>query len=215
MALTEKIQTRLEECANRVQMLRGQLSKGDMSREEVANVLRLELLALEDEARASLATSLVVVVSALRAAVEELGGISHDIHVAPLDIVVLDEDATTRDRIALAIESMGHAVRTASSVAELGRLAQSHVPNAIAVAAEMHGPTPQPHFCAMLREAARSERARVIVYTATPGTSLTDVARDTGATHCLSASVPLEGIVEQLGRMLAGVTPDVTSGVGP
>ena len=206
MALSEKMQLRLEECAARVLMLRGQLSKGDMSREEAANVLRLELLALESEAKASFATPLVVVVAALRAAVEEIGGIAHDIHGVPLDIVVLDEDQAMRDRIAVAIESMGHAVRTASSVAELSRLASSQVPNAIAVAAEMRGRSPQPHFCAMLRETARSERVRVLVYTAAPGTSLAEIARDTGASHCFSASVPLEGIVEQLVRHLGGVT---------
>jgi hypothetical protein len=202
-SLTATIQERFEECASRVRLLPAQLRGGEMSREDAANILRLELNELELAAKSAHADSIVVMVAALRTAVEELGGIAGHIHSEPLHIVVLDDDETTRGRVALAIESMGHAVRSAASVAELGKLAAAKAPDAVVASAALHGPGPKPQFCSMVREAARAERVRVIVYANVTRAGLERVAGETGAQHSFSASAGHDGIVEQMNAILA------------
>jgi CheY-like chemotaxis protein len=204
--LARPIEDRLAECAARVRPLQSQLTSGGISREVAANVLRLELNALEAEAQDARAHSLVAVIVALREAVEVIGGIAGFTHCVPLEVIVVEDDATVRERVALAVESLGHAVRSAKGLADLAKFARAHAPDAIFISASLMGRDAEPSFCRIVRDIAQADRARIAVFTSAPPGALSAVARETGAEHVFCASFES---IEMVAAEIAPVLDDL------
>jgi CheY-like chemotaxis protein len=181
---------------------------GNLSREEAASALRGELRALAVTASAVSSTSFAAWLADLGGTIEELGGIGAFLHGEPLRVFVVDEDDGLRDRVALAIESLGHATRTAESLRELARAAALHAPDVVIVAASLAGDRPDVGFADLVRELARSEKTQVIVYVTTPQApgELDVVARVRGARGCFC---PISTKVDALAAQLAPILDDV------
>jgi CheY-like chemotaxis protein len=199
------VEGRLVESAARVRVLQAQISTGGVSREVAANVLRLELNALEAETRDAEAEPLAAMMSAMREAVEEIGGITGFTHCVPLQVIVVDADDGSRERVALAVESLGHAVRSVKSLADLPKVASTHSVDAILVSSALHT-DPSVNFSRSVRQLAKADRTRVAVFTSVEGASIDHLARDTGAEHCFNAS---SGAVVNLAAQVAPVLDDL------
>jgi len=197
------IDARVGEAAARIGPIAAKLDTGAVSREEGALLVRLELEALAAEARDARAEPLASLVQALRGIVEELGGIAGVTHGAALDVVVIDEDAAVRERVAMAVASMGHIARSAKGLHELPQLTREAMPDAILVWANVHGAGEGAAFCGSVRAIAGAERARVVVFTHEPGASLDALAREKGAAHCFrAASLAVERLAAQIAPVL-------------
>jgi CheY-like chemotaxis protein len=192
------LRARILECAERAHLLRTQLRIGGLTREEASRALTSELTAVETEANDLRAPAIGALMSALRGAVEELGGISGQARGVQFDVVVLDDEATRRARVALAVESLGHVARGANTLTELSILAAERMPDVIFVAATLEASSRHLDVCTLLREVVRSESLPVVVFAAATGARLYELARAVGAERSFSADFEIEAIMEQL-----------------
>ncbi len=192
------LRARMIECAERAQLLRTQLRIGGLTREEAARALTSELTAVETEATSFHVPSIAAMTSALRAAVEELGGITGEGRGVQFDVIVLDDEGMRRARVALAVESLGHVARGATSLTELAILASERMPDVVFVAATVDAVARHVEVCTLLREVVRSESVPIVVFAAATGARLYEVARAVGAERCFSADYEIESIMEQL-----------------
>ena len=192
------LRARILECAERAQLLRTQLRIGGLTREEASRALTSELTAVETEANGLRAPAIGALMSALRGAVEELGGISGQARGVQLDVVVLDDEATQRARVALAVESLGHVARGATTLTELSILAAERMPDVIFVAATLEASARHLDVCTLLREVVRAESLPVVVFAAATGARLYELARAVGAERSFSADFEIEAIMDQL-----------------
>ena len=192
------LRARILECAERAQLLRTQLRIGGLTREEASRALTSELTAVETEANDLRAPAIGSLMSALRGAVEELGGISGQARGVQFDVVVLDDEATRRARVALAVESLGHVARGATTLTELSILSAERMPDVIFVAATLEASARHLDVCTLLREVVRAESLPVVVFAAATGARLYELARAVGAERSFSADFEIEAIMDQL-----------------
>jgi hypothetical protein len=198
----------LREGKSRIALVRGELAVGNLSREEATSVLRVELRAIAASARGAEAEALVAWLGELGGVIEEIGGIGAFLHGEPLRVFVVDEDAALRDRIALAIESLGNTARTGASLRELAVSANVYTrPDVVIVAAALAGEQPEPGFADVVRELARSEGAQVIVYTTAAQSDLAAIARERGARQCFC---PASSAVDALAAQLAPIFEEIS-----
>jgi hypothetical protein len=190
--------------------VRSELSVGNLSREEAACVLRVELRAIAASARAAEAEALYAWLGDLGGAVEELGGIGSFLHSEPMHVFVVDEDAAVRDRLALAVESLGNTARTGASLRDLAVTANVYTrPDIVIIAAAQAGERPEPGFADVVRELARAEGAHVIVYTPALQPDMAGIARERGARLCFH---PASGTVDALAAQLAPMFDELSWG---
>ena len=175
-SISAPLRTRIVECTERTQLVRTQLRVGGLSREEAARALASELTTLETEAARG-GSSIAQLTIALRTAIEELAGIAGLAPSVQFDVIVLDDRADTCARVALAVESLGHVARAATSLTELAILATRRIPDAIFVAATADDAR-QPEVCTLLREVVRSEHVAIVIYAATG--AIEEIARIAG-----------------------------------
>jgi CheY-like chemotaxis protein len=197
------LRARLLECAERTHLLRTQLRIGGLTREEAARALTSELTTLEIQAAQLRAHSITSIAVALRAAIEELGGIAGQARGLSFDVIVLDDDASSRARVALSIESLGHVARGATTLTELALAAADRMPDAIFVAAAVDATTHHIEVCTLLREVVRSERVAIVVYADEPAAKLAELAQAVGAERYFRAEFEIEAIMEQLSGLFA------------
>jgi CheY-like chemotaxis protein len=195
-AITASLHARILECTDRTQLVRTQLRIGGLSREEAARALVAELGALEWEAARN-GSSIAQLTVALRTMIEELAGLAGQSEGVQFDVVILDESAETRARVALAVESIGHVARGASSLSELAILAARRMPDAIFVAAASDGAR-QPEICALLREVVRSDSVAVVLFATARDSNVEQIAREAGATRSFRAYEEIEVMKEEL-----------------
>jgi CheY-like chemotaxis protein len=195
-AIGASLHGRIIECTERTQLLRTQLRIGGLSREEAARALATELAALETEAARG-GSSLAQLTVALRTVIEELAGIVGQTLGVQFDVIILDDKPETRARVALAVESIGHVARVATSLTELALLSARRMPDAVFVAASAEGGR-QPEICTLLREVVRSETLAVVVFAATSGARLQEIAQAAGAARWFRADDEIELMMEEL-----------------
>jgi hypothetical protein len=199
--LPSSLQRQLREAASRTLLLGAQLRKGALSRDEAAHALRSELAVLEAEASRREVASLAAMASALRAAIEEIGGIAVN-DARRLEVVVLEEDPDVSARVALAVESLGHTARVASSIVEVARLSAARAPQAVLVGASHVGTHAQSELFPLLREVSGTEGVKVLIFGNVAGAELTALAASAGVERCFSAAVGVEAIMDQIAEML-------------
>ena len=175
-SISAPLRARIVECTERTQLVRTQLRVGGLSREEAARALASELTTLETEAARG-GSSIAQLTIALRTAIEELAGIAGLVPSVQFDVIVLDDRADTCARVALAVESLGHVARAATSLTDLAILATRRIPDAIFVAAAADDAR-QPEVCTLLREVVRSEHVAIVIYAATG--AIEEIARIAG-----------------------------------
>jgi PleD family two-component response regulator len=197
------LRARILECAERTHLLRTQLRIGGLTREEAARALSSELATLETQAEQLRAHAITSIAIALRAAIEELGGIAGQARGLQFDVIVLDDDGPSRARVALSVESLGHIARGATTLTELAILASERMPDAIFVAASVDATTHHIEVCTLLREVVRSERVAIVVYADEPAPALERLARAVGAERYFRAEFEIEAIMEQLSSLFA------------
>ena len=206
-ALPRSLRRRLTECTTRLELVMAQLGAGGLSRQEASNVLRVELLALDAAARGAQLPTVVAMLAALRVLSEELSGLAVQLAAAPMQILVLGEEPEPRERLAVAIETLGHNVRSMSSLRELSERAMLPPPDTFFVSASLRGEAPDTGFGDILKELAHAERARVVVYTTAVGASLNVVARESGAQGCVR--VAPNGAVGPLAAQVAPILDEL------
>ncbi|HEY2514238.1 MAG TPA: hypothetical protein VGI39_25400 [Polyangiaceae bacterium] len=206
-ALPRGLRRRLAECTMRLELVMAQLGAGGLSRQEASNVMRVELSALEATSRGAQLPTVVAMLAALRVLSEELSGLAVQLAAEPMQILVLGEEQESRERLAVAIETLGHNVRSMSSLRELSERAILPAPDTFFVSASLRGAAPDSGFGDILKELAHAERARVVVYTTAVGASLNVVARDSGAQSCVR--VAPNGAVGPLAAQVAPILDEL------
>jgi methylmalonyl-CoA mutase cobalamin-binding subunit len=199
--LPSSLQRQLREAASRTLLLGAQLRKGALSRDVAALALRSELSVLEAESTRRDVASLAAIWSALRAAIEEIGGIAQA-DARRLEVIVLEEDPDVSARVALAVESLGHTARVASSIVEVARLSAARAPQAVLVGSAHVGTHASSELFPLLREVSGSETVKILVFGNVGPADLATLAKDAGIDRCFSAAVDVESIMDQLTQLL-------------
>jgi CheY-like chemotaxis protein len=210
-SVTGPLLSQMEDCAHRAEILATTLRVGALSREEASRILRTELAALGVSARATSQGAMASLALHLREVVEEIGGIASENLDLGRDILVLDADRSTGALLALAVESHGHAVRLATSLADLNRLRVGTKFDAIFVAMDFPGADPKHPFCRMLREIVGSETVPVVVYGRASEMRLMSIAVRVQADGTLRIDMGIEDLVPVVGDLLARLASGVDS----
>jgi hypothetical protein len=192
----------LREGHARTALARSELAAGRLSHEEALKVLRLEIAAVEVNARAVAAAPLASWLGQLGRTLDDILGPAMATGRKPMCVAVVDGDAIARQRIALALESLGHAARTFGALAELPRASRAEAPDAVFVVAELGGEHPATGFGEVVRELAHNEHASVVVYTSEARPDVATLARERGAHLAFCPASTFDGLMAQLAQML-------------
>jgi hypothetical protein len=193
----------LHECKSRIALLRSELAVGGLSREEAANVLRVELSQMATSARCAEAPALVEWLKELADALGELGGPGARTQGDPLHVLVVDGDASARERIALAVESLGHAARSGATVREVEEGGDGQAPDILVISAAQAGSGPEPGLGAAVRELARGGIARIVLYASSAATDTSAAAEAWGAHRCVCPpGAGVDALTSELGPIL-------------
>jgi hypothetical protein len=209
-APTECVSVTLQSClrdsAHRASLLASTLRMGALSREEAARALRLELEGLEIAADGSRADSVKEIIAGLRDVIEELGGIAGESPAPPREVVVLDASRETASFLALALESHGHRVRLAASVADVA-LSSEEIEDGIGVDAVFvaidhpEADTSRP-FSQMLREVVGWKAVPVVLYGRAPLSRLSSLASQAEADGAIRIDTGVDEFIEAVGSVL-------------
>ncbi len=188
------------DCARRAELTRALLRIGGMSREEAARVLRAELERVEAEERVAPVRALM---TALAATVAELGGVADEKTQGERAILVLEDDVQLRDRITVALEALGHTVRTAPRSDVLTEIS-AHEVAAVIVGVDGGGGA----AWQLLRELLPLEGVPTIVGARMAGPGLESLAAEAQADDFVRFDLAVDELVEELGTIFAalGVT---------
>jgi hypothetical protein len=187
-ALPRAVRRRLAECSARFEIVLSHLRAGGLSRQEAATVVRVELQSLEAATKGAQLPSASAMLAAMRLLSEELSGVAGQIPCDPLQIVIIGEEVDARERLAVAIETLGHSVRSFNNLRELSERAILPSPEAFFVCASLRGEAPDTGFADILREMAHARKAHVIMFTTSVAAPVANVAKDSGAHGCVRVS---------------------------
>jgi hypothetical protein len=205
--LARSVLRRLVECAGRLELTLAQLGTGGMSRQDAATVVLVELRSLEGIAHGARVAPVAARLRAMRRLARELGVAPTRRVDEPRRVVVIGEEASACERLAVAVESLGHTARSMTSLGEMSERTILPPPDVFFVSVLSAGHNRLPRDA--VYELTRTGAARVIAFTTAPDISLDVVARACGARCCVC--VATDGAVGPLAARLAQILQDVAS----
>lgn len=194
-----RVMNMLEERARRTELLAALATAGGFESERAACVLSAELGELETSATEVGLEGLVAMARATRKVVEHLGGVKVA-HWRQRDVLVLDDNEVTRDLITIALQSEGHRVRSAASVAELSYLVRERKPHVLLSEARMPD-APGARFCNYLRVTMALEKIPIVIFSSARGDELAVLAREAGADLYLSKDQGISDLMAEVARL--------------
>jgi hypothetical protein len=192
---------RIDHSTTLMELVAKGLRAGRLSPQEGARVLDAELRGIEASTLGTPIGALGAMVAAIRAVVEDLGGIAGETDYVRRDAIVFDHDEVRRQRALLAVESQGHSGRGAEDFIEFAALVSERSPDAVLVALPP-GASPV-QFCAQLRGLICSKDLPIILLVDEAGTNLAELARETGE-NCLSGKIEMDRLTVEIGAVLGG-----------
>jgi len=122
-------------------------------------------------------------------------------------VLVIDDDAQTRDLVATFLKSSGYEVRGAEGGVHGLTLADADPPDIIILDLQM--PRMDGYeVCRILRQGAKTRHLPVIILTASDDPALNRKAYAIGAQACVPKPFRGEGLVAAIKTVLAGVSPE-------
>ncbi len=121
----------------------------------------------------------------------------------PTRVLVIDDDAHTRDLVAAILEPADYAVRGAEGGLAGLSLAEADPPDIVLLDVQMPGMDGF-KVCRLLRQGARTRQIPVIMLTSSDDRSLNRKAYAAGARACVPKPFRREGLIAAIRSVLAG-----------
>jgi CheY-like chemotaxis protein len=193
---------RLDDLARRIEMLTALLQTNGLTRAQGSRALQAALAAVAANAEEAHVESLGALARSLKSAVGELVADTSVDSKDALDVIVLDASEISRDLVALAVEAEGHIVRSAQNYDELVTLLGERLPDLV-VAEISDGRTPARQFCTSLAALLESSPARLVIFSALPPSTFTELQRLACATAIVSKELGLPMLLAELESFVA------------
>jgi CheY-like chemotaxis protein len=195
---TRTLLDRIDEIGRRTELAVALLSASGIAPSLAARALCSQLEAIQVVASAHNGLPLASLAGALRMAFEKLGGLTADEESPVRDMLVVDPEEVSRDLIALAVETQGHVVRVAGSLAEFVDRFHERTPQIILSDAVLPE-APSRHLCRFLREIVGAGTIPIVLFASeADDEKLARVARDAGAVRCISKDQGVEALIAEL-----------------
>jgi CheY-like chemotaxis protein len=195
---TRTLLDRIDEIGRRTELAVALLSAGGITTALATRALCSQLEAIQTVAADHDGPSIASLAGALRVALEKLGGLTADQESPVHDMLVVEPEEVSRDLIALAVESQGHVVRIAGSLAEFVDRFHERTPQVVLSDAVLPD-APSRHLCRFLREIVGAGTIPIVLFASEADEEkLARVAHEAGAVRCISKDQGVEALITEL-----------------